>query len=201
MLISIVFISVNPDPVLGTFEECVLRVTPSPLYHAFAHLLLFLIPLIHHFLLPLLRFPCFFPLPRPSPPPYRGWGEGSIAWAHHRACSWRSSHVSAFCLIFLFYITWQLFPTGDGLPFACCSTLCAHTYMCVREFSACMHVCLLACERGCFSMSSSSLPAPFAQTCLFAVTLPLLQPSSFPDLFLSAFPPPSIARANKAIKA
>lgn len=43
-------------------------------------------------------------------------------------------------LILLFYIAWQLFPTGDGLTFTCSNPLCAH--MCVFcEFSACMSVC------------------------------------------------------------
>lgn len=65
------------------------------------------------------------PLPRPSPLPYWGQGEGSIAWVRHRACSWRSSHVSELRLIFVFYFTWQHFPTGDRLIFACSNQLFA----------------------------------------------------------------------------
>lgn len=83
---------------------CPANCTPPP---PPGHLLVSHTPLIHHFPLPLLSRSALSSLPRPSPLPYGGQGEGSIAWAHHRASCWRTSHVSVFPPISVFYITWQ----------------------------------------------------------------------------------------------
>lgn len=59
------------------------------------------------------------------------------------------------------------------------ATRSLHIYMCVHDFPACMSV--LACVGGCFSVSSSPLPAPFTHPCLFAL-LSFLVSSSLPCL-------------------
>lgn len=68
------------------------------------------------------------------------------------------------------------FSTGDGLTFTCsnpapCASMCVH---------AC-NVCVFACVGGYISVSSSPLPAPVTQPCVFALLSSLLS-SSLPCL-------------------
>lgn len=109
------------------------------------------------------------PPPRPSPLPDRGQGEGSIAWAHRRACSWRSSHVTALCLIF--FVLYRLTTLSHKTrPRFHLQQLAQCTYMYEHEFSPCIF-CVLACVGGCLCVFSSLLPAPFLPTLVYSALL------------------------------
>lgn len=93
--------------------------------------------------------------------------------------------------LFCFISPWQLFfPQRGGLTFACSSCTCAD------EFCACTSVCEPVWVDASVLCLPPSAPPLVCLPCYLSPALLLAWPFSLP-----AFPPPSIAWANKAIKA
>lgn len=106
------------------------------------------------------------------------------------ACRYTTTCVSALRFIFVFNIAWQLFPTGGSLTFL------ART----RVYGLPVHLCL----SGWVDTSVSGLCLPLLPPlvylpCYLSSSVPFLL--GWPFFIRCPFPPLSIARANKAIKA
>lgn len=172
----------KPTTALEAFDRPTHNVGhPIHLCRAFAHLFLFLIPLIHHFPLALSSFPTFSSALSVFPAVPR-LGRGVNCLGASQSSSWRSRRVAALPYLFVLYHLTTLSHRRRPHVQLLHHTLC--TYM--RQFSV--------------PESTSFNKILFPQTCLFAL-LHFFFISLLSLFLLSTFPPSSIARANKAIKA